>query len=123
VTITVDNARNFNDAKKIAMSVGRSLLVKTAFFGEDANWGRFMAAIGYSGVKVDEGKVDIYYDGVKIVDSGTGAGSRADLLASGVLKKKEFSVRIDLKAGKEKATVWTTDLSYDYVKINASYRS
>lgn len=123
VTITVDNARNFNDAKKIAMSVGRSLLVKTAFFGEDANWGRFMAAIGYSGVKVDEGKVDIYYDGVKIVDSGTGAGSRADLLASMVLKKKEFSVRIDLKAGKEKATVWTTDLSHDYVRINASYRS
>jgi len=60
VTITVDSARNFKDAKKIAMSVGRSLLVKTAFFGEDANWGRFMAAIGYSGVKVDEGKIDIY---------------------------------------------------------------
>lgn len=123
VTITVDNARSFKDAKKIAMSVGRSLLVKTAFFGEDANWGRFMAAIGYSGVKVDEGKVDIYYDGVKIVDSGIGAGRRADLLASRVLKKKEFSVRIDLKAGKEKATVWTTDLSHDYVRINASYRS
>ncbi|MBI5746412.1 MAG: bifunctional glutamate N-acetyltransferase/amino-acid acetyltransferase ArgJ [Nitrospirae bacterium] len=123
VTITVDNARNFKDAKKIAMSVGRSLLVKTAFFGEDANWGRFMAAIGYSGVKVDEGEVDIYYDGVKIVNSGTGTGSKADLMASKVLKKKEFSVRIDLKAGKEKATVWTTDLSYDYVRINASYRS
>ncbi len=123
VTITVDNARNFKDAKKVAMSVGRSLLVKTAFFGEDANWGRFMAAIGYSGVKVDEGEVDIYYDGVKIVDSGTGTGSKADLMAARVLKKREFSVRIDLKAGKEKATVWTTDLSYDYVRINASYRS
>lgn len=123
VTITVDNGRNFKDAKKIAMSVGRSLLVKTAFFGEDANWGRFMAAIGYSGVKVDEDEVDIYYDRVKIVDSGTGTGSKAYLMASRVLKKKEFSVRIDLKAGKEKATVWTTDLSYDYVRINASYRS
>lgn len=123
VTINVENARSFKDAKKVAMSIARSLLVKTAFFGEDANWGRFMASIGNSGAKVKEERIDIYYDGVQIVDAGTGAGRGADLMASRILKKKEFSVRVDLKCGDEKATVWTTDLSYDYVKINASYRS
>lgn len=123
VTITVENARSFKEAKRVAMSIARSILVKTAFFGGDANWGRFIASMGNSGVKVDGERIDIYYDGVKIVDSGTGAGKRADQMASKILRKKEFSVRVDLKSGKEKATVWTTDLSYDYVKINSSYRS
>lgn len=123
VTITVENAGSFKDARRVAMSIARSLLVKTAFFGEDANWGRFMAAIGNSGAKVKEERIDIYYNGVQIVDSGTGTGRRADTMVSKILSKKEFSVRVDLKNGNEKATVWTTDLSYDYVKINASYRS
>ncbi len=123
VTITVENARSFKEAKKAAMTIACSLLVKTAFFGEDANWGRIMAALGSSGVKTDVKAIDIYYDKVKIVNEGVGAGKKADEAASRILKKKEFSVRIDLKAGMEKATVWTTDLSYDYVRINASYRS
>ncbi len=123
VTITVENARSFKEAKKAAMTIACSLLVKTAFFGEDANWGRIMAALGSSGVKADAKGIDIYYDKVRIVNEGVGVGKKADEAAGRVLKKKEISVRVDLKAGREKATVWTTDLSYDYVKINASYRS
>jgi len=118
---SVKGARTERDAECVARTVANSLLVKTAFFGEDANWGRIMAAIGRSGVKVDQARIDISFNGVPVVRKGIGTGRDGD--ASRVIKEKDIIVTIDLGLGKKDATIWTTDLSYDYVKVNAGYRS
>ncbi|MEK6678842.1 MAG: bifunctional ornithine acetyltransferase/N-acetylglutamate synthase, partial [Nitrospirota bacterium] len=113
----------FNDAKKIGLTIGNSNLVKTALFASDANWGRIMAAIGYSGIKVNPDKIDLFFNNVKMVGNGVGLGIDAEREATEVLKQKEFAITVDLRLGKAEATVWTCDLSYDYVKINAAYRT
>lgn len=123
VSITVKGAASTDDAKQAAMAVANSMLVKTAFFGEDANWGRIIAAVGYSGAQVQTEKVDICFDDVQMTLNGEFAGGDAEARGSAVLKKAEFSVTIDLKLGEGFATVYTSDLSYDYVKINADYRT
>lgn len=123
VEVRVTNARDYTDAKKVAFAIANSNLVKTAFFGQDANWGRIMAAIGASGVDVEEDSVDIYYGDIKLVERGEGTGSDKDKLASEVLKNKDITIRVNLNSGDMSASVWTTDLSYEYIKINTVYRT
>jgi glutamate N-acetyltransferase/amino-acid N-acetyltransferase len=123
VEIEVRNAKSPVEAKRAAMAVAKSSLVKTAIFGEDANWGRIMAALGYADVEMDEARTDIMIGKAKIVEKGLGTGKAADREASLALKQREVQIVIDLHRGKGSATVWTCDLSYEYVKINAAYRS
>jgi glutamate N-acetyltransferase/amino-acid N-acetyltransferase len=123
VEIVVKGALSDADSKKAAMAIANSLLVKTAFFGQDANWGRILAAVGYSGIDIDQDRVQLCFDDVVVVKNGVFAGGDAESLATEVLKKKQFTVMIDLQLGAGCATVFTSDLSYDYVKINADYRT
>jgi glutamate N-acetyltransferase/amino-acid N-acetyltransferase len=97
--------------------------VKTAFFGEDANWGRILSALGHSGAQIDPNRVDVSFDTAPIVKRGMGVHPRQEERASQVIKKKSFRVTIHLHQGKSDISVFTTDLSIDYVKINGSYRS
>ncbi|MCG2676189.1 bifunctional ornithine acetyltransferase/N-acetylglutamate synthase [bacterium] len=122
IEVEVKNALKWEDAKKIAFSIANSLLVKTAIFGEDANWGRIMAAIGNSGVKIEEEKIDIYLGDLKLASSGCGI-KFSEKKAKRILKGKEIKIIVDLNLGKESAKVWTCDLSPEYVKINAHYRT
>ncbi len=123
VEVEVRNAKNPGEAKRGAMAIAKSSLVKTALFGEDANWGRIMAALGYSGLDFDENRTDITIGKARLVEKGLGMGKAAEREASLALKQREFQISIDLHKGKGSAVVWTCDLSYEYVKINAAYRS
>jgi len=123
VEIRVRGAQHNADAKKAALAVANSLLVKTAFFGQDANWGRIIAAVGYSGARMKQELVEIRFDDVVMASNGIFAGGDAEAAGTEVLKQKEFTVTIDLKVGAGEAAVYTSDLSYDYVKINADYRT
>ncbi len=123
VEILIRGAQNDDDAREAAYSVAHSPLVKTAFFGEDANWGRILCALGHSGVSIDPNRIDVFFDRAPIVKKGMGVGPQAEKKAGQVLKKRSFKVTIDLHRGKKQFSVFTTDLSLDYVKINASYRS
>jgi glutamate N-acetyltransferase/amino-acid N-acetyltransferase len=123
VEIEVRNAKSPVEAKRAAMVVGKSLLVKTALAGEDANWGRIMVALGYSGVEMDELKTDIFIGKTKLVEKGLGQGKIAERDATAALKQREVQIFIDLHKGKAAAAIWTCDLSCEYVKINAAYRS
>jgi glutamate N-acetyltransferase/amino-acid N-acetyltransferase len=98
-------------------------LVKTAFFGEDANWGRILCALGHCGIPINPNRIDVSFDQAPIVKNGMGVGSRLEEKAAEVIKKKSFKVTVDLHQGKSFFSLLTTDLSLDYVKINASYRS
>jgi glutamate N-acetyltransferase/amino-acid N-acetyltransferase len=122
----VNGAKTKADARKAAKAVIDSNLVKAAFFGEDANWGRIICAIGYSGADFDTEKVDLYLEseGGKIQLMANGGGLAFDEdEAAAVLKEKEITIVINLNDGNESAVGWGCDLSYDYVKINAEYRS
>lgn len=123
ITIRVCGAKENEDAEKMARTVANSSLVKTAFFGEDANWGRIIAAMGRSGVKFNPEHVDIAFGDVVLVKDGIALGGDAENRATDVLKKNHFSVTIDLKDGAGCEEVYTCDFSIDYVKINADYRS
>jgi glutamate N-acetyltransferase/amino-acid N-acetyltransferase len=123
VEIDVRNAKNPAEAKRAAMAIANSSLVKTALFGEDANWGRIMAALGHSGIEMDEARTDIFIGKAKLVEKGLGQGKHAEREAALALKQREVQIVIDLHKGKGSAVVWTCDLSYEYIKINAAYRS
>jgi len=123
VEIHVRGAVNEADAKRAAMAVANSLLVKTAFFGQDANWGRILAAVGYSGAEIDQDRACLSFDDVLMVRDGIFVGGDAEARGTEILKKREFSVTIDLKLGDGNAVVFTSDLSHDYVTINADYRT
>jgi glutamate N-acetyltransferase/amino-acid N-acetyltransferase len=123
VEILIRGARSREEAKQAAYTVAHSPLVKTAFFGEDANWGRILCALGYSGVHIDPNRIDVFFDKAPIVKKGMGVGSPLEERAGRILKNKSFKVTVDLHQGKSQFSVLTTDLSLDYVKINASYRS
>ena len=131
VTIQVEGAVSDEEAHQVANSIARSPLVKTAFFGHDANWGRILCAVGYSGATVDPTKAHLFiaagqpHDAnaeLQLVDAGTPTGY-AEEDASAIFAESEISVRVPLGLGEGKATVWTCDLSYDYVSINAEYRT
>ncbi len=123
VEIEVKNAKSPVEAKRAATAVAKSSLVKTALFGEDANWGRIMAVLGCAGVEMDEAKTDIYFGKAKIVEKGLGMGKAAEREAALALKQREVQMVIDLHKGKGAAVLWTCDLSCEYIKINAAYRS
>jgi len=123
VAIQVEGASNRDDARRIAYTIANSPLVKTALFGEDVNWGRIMAAIGRAGVKINPEMIDIRFDSVYVVSNGQSTGKQAESEATAVLKSDRFTITVDLKMGSKGAVVHTCDLSTDYVKINADYRS
>jgi glutamate N-acetyltransferase / amino-acid N-acetyltransferase len=123
VEIVIKGARNDEQARLAAHIVAESKLVKTAFFGQDANWGRIMAALGRSGAEMEPEKVDIFIDDIVLVKNGLWAGKQAEENATARLKNREFRVTADLNLGSGQATVYTSDLSLDYVRINADYRS
>ncbi len=123
VRILVQGAVSDAEAKLAACSVATSSLVKTAFFGQDANWGRIIAAVGYSGAQVDPERIDIHFGDVLVVKDGLGTGEELEAQATEVLKTPEFAVTVDLHLGEGQAHYYTSDLTYDYVKINADYRS
>jgi glutamate N-acetyltransferase/amino-acid N-acetyltransferase len=123
VRVQVTGAPSREAARRIAFRVANSPLVKTAFFAQDCNWGRIMAAVGSSGVEVDPGRIDISLGGIAVVSRGVGLGSEAEEAAQRVMALREFAVSIDLHLGEGEAVVWTTDLSYEYVRANVTYRS
>ena len=123
VTVKVINAQSESDAEQAARTIANSPLVKTAFFGEDANWGRIIAALGRSGAEFDQNRVDIAFDDVFMVKDGLSEGPTAEKKATAVLKQKAFTVTVDLKMGEAAGEIYTCDLSIDYIKINADYRS
>ena len=123
IEINVKGAAGKSDAKKAANAIGRSNLVKTAFFGMDPNWGRIAAAAGYSGARVIPERMDIYFNDVQVVKNGLCVGGDWEERARREMKGSEVRVTVNLNMGKGDATVWASDLTYEYVKINASYRS
>jgi glutamate N-acetyltransferase/amino-acid N-acetyltransferase len=123
VTVKVRNARSESEARRVGMAVANSMLVKTALFGADPNWGRIMAAIGYSKVDIDPARVGIEISGYPVVRSGVEAEGFSEDALHELLKEKSILIDIDLGLGPETFTVYTTDLSYDYVKINSEYRT
>ncbi len=124
--VRVEHARSLADAQSVAKSVITSSLVKTAIFGEDANWGRIISAIGNAKAEFEPEKVQVYITDdeahVQIVENGSGTKFDTKLLDS-LLKKETITIYIDLMNGGSRATAWGCDLSYDYVKINADYRT
>ena len=123
VELRITGARTEADALRVANTVATSSLVKTAWFGQDSNWGRIMAAIGRAGVKIRENRIAISYGDIPVVRRGIGLGQGAEEQANAVLRQREFTLTVHLGQGRAAATVWTSDLTLDYVKINASYRS
>jgi len=123
IEIVVTGAKDAASARRIAMTVAKSPLVKTAFFGEDANWGRIVAAIGNAGTPVDPNQIDLTFGDVVLVRRGCYLGASAEAAVSRYLKEKDLQLTIGLSTGPGRATVWTCDLSGDYVKMNAAYRT
>jgi glutamate N-acetyltransferase/amino-acid N-acetyltransferase len=124
ITITVEQGRDLEECRKIAYSIAHSPLVKTAFFASDPNLGRILAAIGYAGVDdLDVTRLDLYLDDVWVARAGGRNPDYKEEDGQRVMKKAEILVRVTLGRGDAEATVWTCDLSHDYVSINADYRS
>ncbi len=122
LTINVTGAETFKDAKQVAMSVANSPLVKTAFFGEDPNWGRVICAVGYSGVKIIPEKTVVKFGNIPVYENGLGAKYDANELKK-VMAAHDIVIEIDLNIGNVDATVWSCDFSYEYVKINGEYHT
>lgn len=122
LTINVKGAKSFADAKTVGMAIANSPLVKTAFFGEDPNWGRVICAVGYSGADMVPEKTVVKFGGITIFANGTGVTYDEKALAH-VMKEKDIVIDIELNMGQEDATVWSCDLSYEYVKINGEYHT
>lgn len=122
----VNNARSLKDAKICAKAVITSSLVKAAFFGADANWGRIICALGYSGAELDVNQIDIFFTNsigsIQICQKGGNIVFDEDI-AKKILEEEKITITIDLNDGEYSATAWGCDLTYDYVKINGSYRS
>ncbi len=124
MTIIVDEGASADECRKIAYSIGHSPLVKTAFFASDPNLGRILAAIGYAGVNdLDVTKLNLYLDDVWVAKNGGRNPNYNEADGQRVMKQSEITIRVKLARGKETATIWTCDLSHDYVTINADYRS
>ncbi len=124
VTVRIERGRNAAECRKVAYAIAHSPLVKTAFFASDPNLGRILAAIGNAGIAgLDTSRVDLYLDQVLVAKGGGRYAGYREAQGAAAMKKREFTVRALLNRGKAAATVWTCDLSYDYVKINAEYRS
>ncbi len=123
VEILVNNAPDRRAAEQISRTIAHSLLVKTAFYGEDANWGRIIAALGYAGVDLDPERVDIWLDRIQVVAGGRRHPDYREEDGAAVFKQENFTVTIDLHAGDGSFSLLTADLSHEYVSINADYRT
>jgi glutamate N-acetyltransferase/amino-acid N-acetyltransferase len=124
ITVEVNGGANDDECAKVAYAIARSPLVKTAFFASDPNLGRIQAAIGYAGIDdLDVAKVKLYLGDVLVSENGGRAASYREEDGQRVMKEPEIRVRVELNRGQASTTVWTCDFSYDYVRINADYRS
>ncbi len=124
ITIEVEQGQSRDECRQVAYTIAHSPLVKTAFFASDANWGRILAAVGRAGVPdLDIDAIEIYLDDVCIVKDGGCANDYTEAQGAAVMAKTEILVRVVLGRGEAKAQIWTSDLSHDYVKINAEYRT
>jgi glutamate N-acetyltransferase / amino-acid N-acetyltransferase len=123
VTVKVERGKSREECRRVAYAIAHSPLVKTAFFASDPNLGRILAAIGYSGVPLDAARVDLYLDDVLVAKRGARSPAYREEQAIAAMKKAEFTVRAVLNRGSAYAALWTCDLSFDYVKINAEYRT
>ena len=121
MTVTVKGAASEKDAARAARAVAKSPLAKTSWFGRDPNWGRVLAAVGYSGAAVKDMKAEVFYDGVWAFRCGEVADEKQLAKLAKVLKKDAFEVVVDLHLGRGESSVYTCDLSLDYVHINADY--
>lgn len=123
VIIEVHGAASKDDAHTAARVVGNSNLVKTTIFGQDPNWGRIMAALGRAGITMEENKVQIWINGIKIVDGGLMISEGEERKAAETMKKEQITITIHLNQGEWKDRIITCDLTYDYIRINAGYRT
>jgi len=124
ITVAVEGGRDHEECRKIAYAIGHSPLVKTAFYASDPNLGRILAAIGYAGIDdLDVGQLDLYLDDVLVASGGGRHPDYQEADGQRVMRQAEITVRVVLRRGAATATVWTCDLSHDYVSINADYRS
>ena len=121
--ITVTGAETIRAAKRIALAIGNSPLVKTALAGEDPNWGRIVMAVGKSGEAADRDKMSIWFGPYKVAESGAVAPSYTEASGAAYFKRSELDIRVDVGVGEAAATIWTCDLTHGYVSINADYRS
>jgi glutamate N-acetyltransferase/amino-acid N-acetyltransferase len=120
----VEDGKSIEECRQIAYSIGHSPLVKTAFFASDPNLGRILAAIGYAGIDdLDVSKINLWLDDVWVAKDGGRNPDYREEDGQRVMKKAEIVVRVKLARGTAKASIWTCDLSHDYVSINADYRS
>ena len=124
ITVQVDGGRDVAECRQVAYAIAHSPLVKTAFFASDPNLGRILAAVGYAGIDdLDQSLIDLFLDDVHVAMHGARHPGYAEEQGQRVMKQAEITVRVDLHRGAASATVWTCDLSHDYVSINADYRS
>lgn len=124
ITVHVEGGRDYQECKQIGYALARSPLVKTAFFASDPNLGRLLAAIGYAGIDdLDVDQVQLYLDETLVAEQGGRAATYQESTGQRIMQQNEISVTIKLHRGQARATLWTCDFSYDYVKINADYRS
>ena len=124
IEVRVDGGTSDAECRKVAYAIAHSPLVKTAFFASDPNLGRILAAVGYAGIDdLDQSLIDMYLDDVHVVTRGGRHVDYREEDGQRVMKQSEIGVRVHLHRGDATSTVWTCDLSYDYVKINADYRS
>jgi glutamate N-acetyltransferase / amino-acid N-acetyltransferase len=124
ISIQVDGGKTSEECRKVAYAIAHSPLVKTAFFASDPNLGRILAAVGYAGIDdLDQTKIDLFLDDVNVATKGGRNSNYRESDGQRVMKQSEITVRVVLGRGQASETVWTCDLSYDYVKINADYRS
>ncbi|NIY71485.1 bifunctional glutamate N-acetyltransferase/amino-acid acetyltransferase ArgJ [Marivivens donghaensis] len=123
VEIQVTGAANDADAKRVGLSVANSPLVKTAIAGQDANWGRIVAAVGKSGAEADRDRLSIRFGDITVAENGWRAPNYSEAEAAAYMKNEELVIGVDLGIGSGASTVWTCDLTYEYIRINADYRS
>lgn len=124
VTVQVNGGGNRNECLDVAYAIAHSPLIKTALFASDPNWGRILAAVGYAGVpELDVEKIDVYLDDVCITRNGGRAADYTEEQGARVMAQAEITIRIELGRGDVSETIWTTDLSHEYVRINAEYRT
>jgi len=122
--VRVEGGRDALECRTVAYAIGHSPLVKTAFFASDPNLGRILAAVGYAGIAdLDQSLIDLYLDDVLVAKNGGRHPQYREADGQRVMKQSEITVRVVLGRGSASDTVWTCDFSYDYVKINADYRS
>ncbi len=124
ITVKVDGGRDVAECRKVAYAIAHSPLVKTAFFASDPNLGRILAAVGYAGIDdLDQGLIELFLDDVHVATQGARHPGYEEAMGQRVMQQAEITVRVDMQRGAATATVWTCDLSHDYVSINADYRS